>query len=102
MIRRPPRSTLFPYTTLFRSLVSHVEQSANFRAPLRAFEHLGKPVQRGRQGENRGHVVGSINIGVGQDLYATGTPGLKPEPPICSPGAIHRGLAMNVLQRERD
>src|SRR5256886_6486560 len=24
MIRRPPRSTLFPYTTLFRSLHSHV------------------------------------------------------------------------------
>src|SRR2546423_13171556 len=24
MIRRPPRSTLFPYTTLFRSLVEHV------------------------------------------------------------------------------
>src|SRR2546422_1644529 len=23
MIRRPPRSTLFPYTTLFRSLVGH-------------------------------------------------------------------------------
>src|SRR3712207_7162666 len=23
MIRRPPRSTLFPYTTLFRSTVSH-------------------------------------------------------------------------------
>src|SRR3712207_7989701 len=25
MIRRPPRSTLFPYTTLFRSLHVHVE-----------------------------------------------------------------------------
>src|SRR3712207_7852959 len=25
MIRRPPRSTLFPYTTLFRSLVADVE-----------------------------------------------------------------------------
>src|SRR2546427_6627542 len=24
MIRRPPRSTLFPYTTLFRSLASYV------------------------------------------------------------------------------
>src|SRR5258705_3879126 len=24
MIRRPPRSTLFPYTTLFRSLIKHV------------------------------------------------------------------------------
>src|SRR2546430_4156497 len=23
MIRRPPRSTLFPYTTLFRSIVGH-------------------------------------------------------------------------------
>src|SRR5258707_11222901 len=23
MIRRPPRSTLFPYTTLFRSILSH-------------------------------------------------------------------------------
>src|SRR2546426_5045016 len=26
MIRRPPRSTLFPYTTLFRSLVSRADQ----------------------------------------------------------------------------
>src|SRR2546421_2788313 len=25
MIRRPPRSTLFPYTTLFRSHISHLE-----------------------------------------------------------------------------
>src|SRR3712207_9005597 len=30
MIRRPPRSTLFPYTTLFRSL----HHQANFRACL--------------------------------------------------------------------
>src|SRR2546422_6834628 len=27
MIRRPPRSTLFPYTTLFRSLSGHPESS---------------------------------------------------------------------------
>src|SRR5256885_11916538 len=26
MIRRPPRSTLFPYTTLFRSMISRREQ----------------------------------------------------------------------------
>src|SRR5256885_6884832 len=30
MIRRPPRSTLFPYTTLFRSRV-HVAQTARIR-----------------------------------------------------------------------
>src|SRR2546430_12350347 len=27
MIRRPPRSTLFPYTTLFRSVPGRLEQS---------------------------------------------------------------------------
>src|SRR2546430_13271206 len=26
MIRRPPRSTLFPYTTLFRSLAGHLAE----------------------------------------------------------------------------
>src|SRR3712207_7344350 len=35
MIRRPPRSTLFPYTTLFRSRAEHVQllpDDANVRA----------------------------------------------------------------------
>src|SRR5256885_4702032 len=26
MIRRPPRSTLFPYTTLFRSIDTHIQR----------------------------------------------------------------------------
>src|SRR5260221_5042610 len=34
MIRRPPRSTLFPYTTLFRSL----------RGPDHRHQRLGRPV----------------------------------------------------------
>src|SRR5260370_28977991 len=28
MIRRPPRSTLFPYTTLFRSMVGYLDDPA--------------------------------------------------------------------------
>src|SRR5256885_7725393 len=28
MIRRPPRSTLFPYTTLFRSIVDHPDRNS--------------------------------------------------------------------------
>src|SRR3989449_11506398 len=40
MIRRPPRSTLFPYTTLFRS--------------LRAGDHVGRVV------ENRLHEAGNV------------------------------------------
>src|SRR5690349_25051655 len=36
MIRRPPRSTLFPYTTLFRSLVATDFSTRSDRALLRA------------------------------------------------------------------
>src|SRR2546430_6036563 len=35
MIRRPPRSTLFPYTTLFRSLSSRVRGAPPVRRPTR-------------------------------------------------------------------
>src|SRR2546423_11988758 len=34
MIRRPPRSTLFPYTTLFRSRLHHLPQVHELRAHL--------------------------------------------------------------------
>src|SRR3712207_8752107 len=36
MRRRPPRSTLFPYTTLFRSLGGHPDDLAAGRPRLRA------------------------------------------------------------------
>src|SRR3989442_3409541 len=35
MIRRPPRSTLFPYTTLFRSLTNYFHGSADPGPPAR-------------------------------------------------------------------
>src|SRR2546422_5875257 len=38
MIRRPPRSTLFPYTTLFRSLVQHDREVDLL--PLHVGEHV--------------------------------------------------------------
>src|SRR5215210_9003194 len=47
MIRRPPRSTLFPYTTLFRSLVGHPQQHRHQaeqeqRADQRSEEHTSE------------------------------------------------------------
>src|ERR1017187_2789305 len=33
MIRRPPRSTLFPYTTLFRSVLAHLIATTQQDAP---------------------------------------------------------------------
>src|SRR3712207_8524821 len=49
MIRRPPRSTLFPYTTLFRSagIASRQGELAAqpdvVRVPLRAHNRTGRP-----------------------------------------------------------
>src|SRR3712207_9414678 len=44
MIRRPPRSTLFPYTTLFRSKVAEHLETA--RADVLAFTAFPKEVWR--------------------------------------------------------
>src|SRR5258707_5989591 len=41
MIRRPPRSTLFPYTTLFRSLPPNAEGCEN---PPELFNPPGEPM----------------------------------------------------------
>src|SRR5260370_12279077 len=48
MIRRPPRSTLFPYTTLFRSGVSHMDgerRSGTLARPSPAFGRPAVPVR---------------------------------------------------------
>src|SRR3712207_6983038 len=53
MIRRPPRSTLFPYTTLFRSAgrrVGALHEPLAVRAALRAV--------RGRRRDRRRHLGG--------------------------------------------
>src|SRR2546430_9778589 len=42
MIRRPPRSTLFPYTTLFRSIGGRLERDrSEGRRALQHGRHLG-------------------------------------------------------------
>src|SRR5690348_18151778 len=45
MIRRPPRSTLFPYTTLFRSAVSGM--LFNHESPRRGLEFVTRKVTDG-------------------------------------------------------
>src|SRR2546422_4140930 len=48
MIRRPPRSTLFPYTTLFRSLVQFIASATGGRGggrPHFASGSIGDPAK---------------------------------------------------------
>src|SRR2546429_4233714 len=53
MIRRPPRSTLFPYTTLFRSVAEHVEACARRRQQHRVAGKRGARGRPHRFGERR-------------------------------------------------
>src|SRR3712207_528013 len=67
MIRRPPRSTLFPYTTLFRSergcAPVRVAQVAQRLGPMRgiALQQLVDPARA--QGRDLGHLALAVALG---------------------------------------
>src|SRR2546430_5680359 len=48
MIRRPPRSTLFPYTTLFRSHIREIDRDVVEQHGLRVLEPDAAPAARRR------------------------------------------------------
>src|SRR5436305_4928296 len=60
MIRRPPRSTLFPYTTLFRSGRNRTAETLDYLRDRRAGAGVRRAlhlVQRCRRGGRRGEVA---------------------------------------------
>src|SRR3712207_8391024 len=80
MIRRPPRSTLFPYTTLFRSVeADHHQPERQLAQPFREHpaRHLREPVVETREySEHRPaeqHVVHvrDDEVRVGEDRKST-------------------------------
>src|SRR3712207_7025955 len=75
MIRRPPRSTLFPYTTLFRS----VRRFRGHRRAARDVKHLGR--ERGLGGEHFGHVeyFGLLGLAAGHHPANGGDRDLRSE-----------------------
>src|SRR2546426_4221024 len=71
MIRRPPRSTLFPYTTLFRSRLARergarleAEWSKQYEAYRQAFPELAAELERERKSTrlNSSHLVISYAV----------------------------------------
>src|SRR2546427_5280606 len=55
MIRRPPRSTLFPYTTLFRSLNGgDARRSPDDDLPAQQRHHVGQRQRLGPRARERG------------------------------------------------
>src|SRR3712207_7653010 len=67
MIRRPPRSTLFPYTTLFRSAEAVCHAPRQRRDPLIGRRHLLDVRKDAEQPQRRGvavllrHVAGTVD-----------------------------------------
>src|SRR5256885_5790518 len=65
MIRRPPRSTLFPYTTLFRSRQPHfVELVVHLDGHHHADEHAGN--------RHHGHAADADQVKVGEQSSGRG------------------------------
>src|SRR5207245_10092241 len=63
MLRRPPRSTLFPYTTLFRSQRACQDEMASLRL-VRPVVRAGPALQRGgelRRGFDMGRMYKRVN-----------------------------------------
>src|SRR2546430_7354498 len=49
MIRRPPRSTLFPYTTLFRSHREHDQRQRRGRHPCEVLDGAAREIERSEE-----------------------------------------------------
>src|SRR2546430_16313687 len=77
MIRRPPRSTLFPYTTLFRSMGILIRQGAYDLwqpAPLPEWRHRGDPRAKIR-------IADLLNMSSGLRIRAPQDPDYDPSGP---------------------
>src|SRR2546430_11940260 len=108
MIRRPPRSTLFPYTTLFRSLLTRGDVlidggNSNYKDDIRRADELKAAGIRYLDVGTSGGVLGleqgfCLMIGGGADAVAAAraAPATTPPPrpaPAPAPGAGPPGAA---------
>src|SRR2546430_12136748 len=80
MIRRPPRSTLFPYTTLFRS------------------QDLDDPRADSRVGIVPGELAGDHDAAVDRDAIGIGREGEIVERPPCEPAAPVDGRLFSQIR----
>src|SRR3712207_6014229 len=68
MIRRPPRSTLFPYTTLFRSTHADAGADGIDRPVVRQHRHLGAAARVAGDGADLDHPVVDLRHFLGEQL----------------------------------
>src|SRR5690349_24586741 len=106
MIRRPPRSTLFPYTTLFRSSVGIIDQTRLPHAFVTlTLRDVGDAVRAIRDMEVRGAPLIGATAAYGMALAARTDPGDAGLEAAAERLAAARPTAVNLrwaLERMRD
>src|SRR3989442_7711331 len=99
MIRRPPRSTLFPYTTLFRSQEGRRPDGAEVSAALRAAAAgLPRSEEHTSELQSRPHLVCRLLLEKKQEQYKAVAPVI--EPPIRE--LVHGNGYQPVANRTRE
>src|SRR3712207_8399555 len=100
MIRRPPRSTLFPYTTLFRSGGGGGSTMASRRGLLAgtvAVAHLGSvPLRRALAQSS-----GSLNLQAVQDRTVLGPTLARSEEHTSEPQSRQNHVCRLLLQKKK-
>src|SRR5256884_8006549 len=105
MIRRPPRSTLFPYTTLFRSSLF-----STAARPRLALEFLSPPsaqhrtARRGLRSRERQAVAGTVGLGASMKLsviYQSAVPAGASPHRVCDEQGGEVGWANAFLDGQR-
>src|SRR3984893_19115990 len=66
MLRRPPRSTLFPYTTLFRS---HLAKQHAQRIDIRAAVHAGGQAAAGAHRDRKSTRLNSSHVAIAYAVF---------------------------------
>src|SRR2546430_8943307 len=91
MIRRPPRSTLFPYTTLFRSFLNERLAKVVVRPDGTLFEGL-RAINEGRCGDRKSTRLNSSHSQISYAVFC-----LQKTKRTCLPtDAIHFGTLNHV------
>src|SRR2546422_10974263 len=111
MIRRPPRSTLFPYTTLFRSEHEHAAATRTRLVAQAPALRLGEPPRdrepeagasgvrrRGRAAEKRREDALAV---FGRDAGAPIPHGKQERPALARDPQLHGSTRRRIAQRDR-
>src|SRR5260370_30047672 len=90
MIRRPPRSTLFPYTTLFRSVLARLK----ILDWVASWAWVSKPM---RSEEHTSELQSHLNLVCRLLLEKKKTEGIVAEKSDLLRSPLHRGIAGDFL-----